>query len=379
MKFHSFIIFFLIFALLPQFYFTLVLRPGSLALALLYLPMIVDLICLPLIGTGKKYMDSVRIFSYVTFIFCLPEFLFCLFHLIMHHAAGVDGAAAMSVPIIIGGSVMLMFIVMIFFVTTHLRVDEFDLPLKGLPGGFNGLRVCHLSDFHLGSFPRTGEYIRRIVKKVEELCPDLILFSGDLVNFESSETEPHMKSLARIKAPLGVIAIRGNHDYLLHGPYHNSEERLKEEEKLLGVERKLGWKVLLNDNTILERNGDNIAIVGVENISTNPFFPKTGGDLKAALKGLPEGIFKILLSHDPTHWRSEVVPDTDITLTLSGHTHGLKIKLCGINPAKWHLAESGGIYTDGDRILHVSEGLGSAFAFRLGGFPKIHLITLKNI
>lgn len=378
MKFHSFILFFLLFALLPDLYFSLVLLRGSWWTALLLLPTAAELVCLPLIGTGRKYMDAVRVFSYLTFIFSLPKFLFCLFHILLHHAAGADGIVADLVPYIVGGGVSLLFSVMIFFVTTHLRVKSSELPLKGLPAGFDGVRVCHLSDFHLGSFPRSGEYIRRIVSKVEELEADLILFSGDLVNFETGETVPHLQALSRIKAPLGVISIRGNHDYLLHGP-HKGESREREAEKLLEIERQLGWKVLLNSNTIIERNGDRIAVAGVENISSNPFFPKTGGDLKKALEGLPEDIFKILLSHDPTHWRSEVIPSSDIALTLSGHTHGLKVKMAGLHPSSWRLRESGGIYREGDKVLNVSEGLGSAFAFRLGGFPKIDIFTLRRI
>ena len=130
---------------------------------------------------------------------------------------------------------------------------------------------------------------------------------------------------------------------------------------------------------MLERNGSRIALVGVDNVSRNPYFQKTGGrNLENALAGLPEGIFKILLSHDATHWRMEVLPGTDIRLTLSGHTHGLKYKLTGLHPSHWKLHESAGVYREGERVLHVSPGLGSGFAFRLGGYPEIDMITLTK-
>ena len=118
-------------------------------------------------------------------------------------------------------------------------------------------------------------------------------------------------------------------------------------------------------------------MAGVENTSSNAYFLETGGDLQKAFAGIPEGTFSILLSHDPSHWRSEIVPQTSVPLTLSGHTHGLRYKLVG-PISNWRLRETGGIYTEGDQVLHVSEGLGSAFSFRMGGYPNIDLITLKR-
>jgi predicted MPP superfamily phosphohydrolase len=120
-----------------------------------------------------------------------------------------------------------------------------------------------------------------------------------------------------------------------------------------------------------------VVLVGVDNITKNPYFRKVGGDLGKALEGVEESAFKILLSHDPTHWRMEVLPKTDIGLTLSGHTHGLKYKLTGLHPSHWRLHESGGLYEDGAQKLYVTPGLGSAFAFRLGGYPNVDILTLK--
>ena len=206
------------------------------------------------------------------------------------------------------------------------------------------------------------------------LRPDVILFAGDLVNFETKEAFPYKDTLGSLEAP--VYSILGNHDFLLHGP-HDGNEPAREEDmaRLEAFEKELGWRVLRNENLQLRQG---ITLIGVDNISTHPYFRNVGGNLDKALQGAPEGGFKILLSHDPTHWRLEVLPQTDIDLTLSGHTHGLRYKLVGLHPSHWKLHESGGIYREGRQVLNVTFGLGSAFAFRLGGFPHIDMITLTK-
>ena len=255
--------------------------------------------------------------------------------------------------------------------TRHLQVKETALEIDGFPG--KPLRICQIGDFHLGSFGTKSKYISRIIDTVNACKPDVILFVGDLVNFEAKEAFPYRDVLARLQAP--VYSILGNHDFLLHGPHDSNEEsRLKDMAALEAFEKSLGWRVLRNENIEL-RPG--VALVGVDNITKNPYFRKVGGDLGTALEGVEQSAFKILLSHDPTHWRLEVLPKTDIGLTLSGHTHGLKYKLTGLHPNHWRLHESGGLYEEDGRKLYVTPGLGSAFAFRLGGYPHVDILTLK--
>lgn len=332
-----------------------------------FIPTLVILCCLPFIGSGRRYTDAVRIFSYVYFIFELPKILYALLSLIL------PGFVAAAVGICVG----LFFATMIFYVSRHLVVNRLELDFEGLPDGFDGLKFCQLSDFHLGSYGRNSRYVTRIIDTALKLSPELILFTGDLVNFDISETDTYMDELARLKAPMGVYAIRGNHDYLLHGPL-DEPERVKATERLNELERGLGWRVLLNENVTLERGGSTIALAGVENISANPFFARMGGDLGKALEGIPQGAFTILLSHDPSHWSKDVAPRGDVALTLSGHTHGLKYKLAGFRPSHWRLPYHQGVFTEGGSVLHVSGGLGSAFAFRLGGYPRIDMITLRK-
>lgn len=368
MKFRAFILFFLLLGIVPDLLISLLYFPqlSFLWKGVICLPTLALFILLVNIGTGWHYTQSVTLFSYIIFIIALPKTLFTIVK-----------PAGFWVALGLGLAVSAFFSTLIFYSTRHLKVNRVELGFGHLPKAFDGLKICQLTDMHLGSFGKTAGYIKRIVDQTLALRPDLILFTGDLVNFSTSEAEPYLGELARLKAPMGIFSIRGNHDYLMHG-HHNDESRMKDTEKLLAMERGLGWNVLLNSNVTLDKDGEEIALVGVENVSSNPYFTKMGGDLKKALQGLRNGIFTILMSHDPSHWRAEVVPVSDIPLTLSGHTHGLGYKAAGPHISHWKLKESRGVYTQDGQVLHVSRGLGSAFAFRLGGFPNVDLITLKK-
>lgn len=365
MKFSAYVIFFLLFGVLPDLY--IVMGTGLMPVwkGVLMLPTLAALISLVFIGLGKYYTDALRVFSYLIFIFELPKFIYMLL------------SPLGTVGVVMGVAVALFFAILIFYSSRHLKVDTETLYFRNLPSAFNGLKVCQLSDLHLGSFGRRAKYVQKVIDKTLEQHPDIIFFTGDLVNFASDEVLPYRDQLARLTAPMGIFAIRGNHDYLLHGCF-NEEERQKDTDRLLAFEQELGWQVLMDQHVILTKENQEIALAGVGNISTSPYFQKMGGNLKKAIEGIPDGTFTILMSHDPSHWKAQVVPETDIPLTLSGHTHGLKYKLAGPHPSHWKLHENGGIYTSGEQILYVSKGLGSAFAFRLGGFPRIDILTLTN-
>jgi len=365
MKFSTYVIFFLLFGLLPDLYIVMGTGLAPVWKGVLLLPTLAALASLAFIGMGKWYTDALRVFSYLIFIFELPKFVYMLL------------SPAGPVSIVAGIAVALTFSTLILYSSRHLKVNTETLCFRNLPSAFNGLKVCQLADLHLGSFGRRAKYVQNVIDTTLAQHPDIILFTGDLVNFASDEALPYREQLARLKAPMGVFAIRGNHDYLLHGCF-DEEQRQKDTDRLLAFEQELGWQVLLDQHAILTKDKQNIALAGVGNISTSPYFQKMGGNLKNALEGIPDGTFTILLSHDPSHWRAQVVPETNIPLTLSGHTHGLKYKLAGPHPSHWKLHENSGIYTAGEQILHVSKGLGSAFAFRLGGFPRIDILTLTN-
>lgn len=365
MKFSTYIIFFLLFGVLPDLYIGMCTGFEPVWKVALLLPTLAALASLVFIGLGKWYTDALRVFSYLGFIFELPKFVYMLL------------SPLGPISIVAGVAVALFFSTLILYSSRHLKVNTETLYFRNLPSAFNGLKVCQLSDLHLGSFGRRAKYVQKVIDETLAQNPDVILFTGDLVNFASDEAVPYREQLARLKAPMGVFAIRGNHDYLLHGCF-NEEERKKDTDRLLAFEQGLGWQVLMDQHVILTKDKQEIALAGVGNISTSPYFQKMGGNMWKAIEGIPDGTFTILMSHDPSHWRAQVVPETDIPLTLSGHTHGLKYKLAGPHPSHWKLHENSGIYSAGEQILHVSKGLGSAFAFRLGGFPRIDILTLTN-
>ena len=248
-----------------------------------------------------------------------------------------------------------------------------------LPPAFNSMRIVHISDTHLGSFNYRFHIFDRAVRLINGLHPDVILFTGDLVNNFATELEGWRETFQQLNARLGKFSVLGNHDY---GDYSNwqSEQAKQENFRLIKeFHAEIGFKLLLNESVMINNQQDSIAIMGVENWGNPPF--KQYGDLQKALTGIADIPFKILLSHDPTHWPMEIVGHTDIGLTLSGHTHGMQ---AGINfknkkwsPIKYKYKHWAGLYQEGEQYLHVNRGLGwLGFPGRLGMRPEITLIEL---
>lgn len=268
----------------------------------------------------------------------------------------------------------------------RLMVREADFDSPELPVSFDGYRIVQFSDVHLASFQHRTEQIDLLVDSINALSPDIIVFTGDLVNTDADELLPFMKSLSRLKAPDGVFSILGNHDYQNYARYLSLEEQAKHLEQLQERQQQMGWHLLTNGHAVLQRETDSIAVVGVENDGKPPFPER--GNLQQALGTLPgygshlrnsKPLFKILLSHDPTHWRRKVLPETDIQLTLSGHTHGMQFMLFGWSPSQYIYPEWRGMYSENGRSLYVSLGVGGALIpFRFGAWPEINLITLHH-
>lgn len=250
------------------------------------------------------------------------------------------------------------------------QVKRVEVTFDNLPAQFDGYRLVQLSDIHTRSFLKRPKSLGRCVDKVGSLRPDLIVFTGDIVTLSSSELESASHILAGLQAPDGIISIIGNHDYCTYGNEPDGKRRV------VDLERQMGWTVLCNENLILRRGGDSLAIVGVENISTSKHFPTTG-NLSQALVGT-QGMFKILLSHDPTHWDREVV-GKDIPLTLSGHTHASQFSILGWTPVRYMYKQYRGLYQKGRQYLYINIGLGETiFPARIGTPPEITLITLRT-
>ena len=221
-----------------------------------------------------------------------------------------------------------------------------------------------------------------MVRQVNKLEPDLIIFTGDLVTLRSAELEPFLHVLSGLKAKNGVYSILGNHDYGDYVPWKNVSEKLEDRKLLRIKEKEMGWRMLNNESVYLYSGNDSVALIGVENWGEPPF-PKYG-NLRAAYPDLNDDCFKILLTHNPMHWDEEVISGTNIDLSFSGHTHAMQIKLqlgdWRYSPAEIRYPRWSGLYREGNQYLYVNEGIGCVFMpMRVGATPEITVIRLKCI
>lgn len=263
-----------------------------------------------------------------------------------------------------------------FIGTTRFDVKEVEYASQTLPAGFDGYRIVQLSDIHIGSWQGHPESVQELVDLSNSQQPDLIVFTGDLVNQRSDELNSFLNILSQLQAPDGVYSILGNHDYGTYYHWKSPQEEKANLQNLIRQEKDMGWKMLNNDHAIIHHNGDSIALIGVENDGEPPF--SQYADLPRALQGT-DGMFKILLSHNPTHWRREVLSTSDIDLMLAGHTHAMQGILFGRSLAELKYPEWKGMYWEGKRALYVNIGIGYVgLPFRFGAWPEITVITLKK-
>lgn len=267
----------------------------------------------------------------------------------------------------------------------NYKVKKLRLEYPNLPLAFKGMKIVQISDVHSGSFSNK-EAIVKGVQKAMSLQPDLILFTGDLVNDRAVEMDNYLDVFNQLKAPMGVYSVLGNHDYGdyfwgKHPSGNDAIEKQKNLERLKQQQAEMGWKLLMDEHVILERNAEQIALIGIQNWSALNRFPKYG-NLKKAHTGTENIPFKILMSHDPTHWDAEVRPAfSDIDLTLSGHTHGFQfgVEIPGFrwSPVQYVYRQWAGLYAEGAQKLYVNQGFGFiGYPGRVGILPEITLIEL---
>ena len=258
----------------------------------------------------------------------------------------------------------------------YFQVKETTIESKDVPQGFDGYRIVQLSDMHVGSWNGNTQAMEKAVSIINDLQPDLIVFTGDLVNNLASELDNFIPVFSKLKAKDGVYSVLGNHDYSTYIHWETPEEQKEELVRLKQKQAEMGWTMLNNRHIKLYNQNDSIALIGVEN-SGRPPFPDYA-KLSEAMQGT-EGMFQILLSHDPTHWRREVLPQTDIELMLAGHTHAMQTKIFGFTPAQFIYEENDGLYQEGEQMLYVNIGLGHLlYPMRLGAWPEITLLTLRK-
>ncbi len=262
----------------------------------------------------------------------------------------------------------------------NYEVRRIQLAYNNLPAGFKGLKIVQISDIHSGSFT-DKKAVEKGVQKILKEKPDLVLFTGDLVNDRATEMETYMEVFRKIKAPMGVYSTLGNHDYGDYVQWESAEAKAANLQQLKGVHASLGWQLLMNEHRILERNGDHIALLGIENWGGKGRFPKYG-KMDKAYPGTEKFPFKILMSHDPSHWDAQVRPEyPDIDLVFAGHTHGMQfgIEVPGFkwSPVQFMYKQWAGLYEDGKQKLYVNRGYGFiGYPGRVGILPEITVIEL---
>lgn len=262
----------------------------------------------------------------------------------------------------------------------NYHIKRLQLSFDNLPRSFKGLKIVQISDIHSGSFTNK-KAVEKGVEKILNENADLILFTGDLVNDRAVEMKEYMDVFNRLKAPLGVFSTLGNHDYGDYVHWDSEEAKRNNLEHVKQIHGKLGWRLLMNEHIVLEKNGDQIALIGIENWSAKARFPKHG-KMFEAYPGSEKYPFKILMSHDPSHWDAEVRPKyPDIDLTLSGHTHGMQfgVELPGFkwSPVQYVYKQWAGLYEEGKQKLYVNRGYGFiGYPGRVGILPEITVIEL---
>ena len=264
----------------------------------------------------------------------------------------------------------------------NFKVLRYTLEFDDLPEVFDGYRLTQISDIHSGSFDNK-EKVKYAVNLINQEASDVVFFTGDLVNNHASEMREWTSVFGKIKAKDGVFSILGNHDYGDYYSWNNSEEKANNFEALKQVHRDMGWDLLLNENRYISKGEDKIAIIGLENWGEGGF--KKAGDLDKACHDVEPESFKIVLTHDPSHWNAQIKNDArNFQLTLSGHTHGMQfgIEIPGLikwSPAQYRYKHWAGIYHAANRFINVNRGFGYlAFPGRVGIWPEITVIELKK-
>ncbi|ALW83785.1 DNA mismatch repair protein MutT [Hymenobacter sedentarius] len=264
---------------------------------------------------------------------------------------------------------------------TDYQVRRVTLHFPNLPPAFDGFKVVQISDLHTGSFSST-EPLQRAVALINKQNADLVLMTGDLVNNRATEVEPHIPALQQIKSDLPIFSSLGNHDYGDYVQWDSAAQKRENLERLMQNHAKIGWTLINDASHTITRGDDKIAILGVQNWSSHANFPKHG-NLPRAHAASGDAPFKILLSHDPSHWEAQVLHYPDIDLTLSGHTHGMQfgVNLPGLkwSPVQYVYKQWAGLYEQGRQKLYVNTGLGYlGYPGRVGFLPEITLFELRR-
>lgn len=348
-----------------------------------WLPAILMLVYTFKMGTEKNFIpdNPAWIDNYLLLLglFVVPKGIFTLCSLIglgycrifkKHHNWGNLVGLFLSIMVIyilVYGST---------FGLRQLKINRIDIAFKDLPPAFDGYRIVHWSDAHVGTYMKSRRpLLERAVDSIRKQQADMVVFTGDLQNLQPSELYPFQDLFRSIHAKDGVFSVLGNHDYSGYIAASNAI-KVGNERELISRQRQYGWQLLLNEHRTIHRGADSIVIAGTENDGLPPYPAK--GDVHQALRGVGDNAFVVMLQHDPSAWRRIILPQSYAQLTLSGHTHGGQLSLFGIRISQLLLKEDYGLYRDGSRALYVTSGFGGLIPFRFGVSSEIAVITLHR-
>jgi hypothetical protein len=337
------------------------------------------------IPVGKRQMLISSLYG-LTISSFVPKILFIVIISVLYYSNYIfsETDSVLIVPIfgLIAGFLPFFAIVYAIFKSAYrFKIHRVEVHSKDLPSNFDGLKIVHISDLHVGSFSYRYRILEKVVHLINDLDADLILFTGDLVNNYAWELKGWDQVLNKLSAKKGKFAVLGNHDYGDYSPWISEEAKKENFEEIKNFYQKIDFQLLLNASEVLTEDNQSIGILGVENWGLSPF--RQDGDLEKAYKNVKNLPFTILLSHDPSHWDAEVIDKTEIDLTLSGHTHGMQagIKIMGKqwSPIQYKYKRWAGLYAHKKQYLYVTRGLGwLGFPGRMGMRPEITLIELKK-
>lgn len=354
-----------------------------------------DLVGLPALALGA--FMSFLLFAALLSLIMLVEDVFRLIQFFMNHLVGLDHEGQKYLPgrrkflsglgVLIAAVPFGSLLYGMYKGRFEFKIFKETLEFEDLPEAFDGFTITQISDFHSGSYDSDSAYDREMVAygidMANGLESDLLVFTGDMVNQDTEEMLPWSYVFSSLKAREGKYSVLGNHDYGDYREWSSEDEKTRNLEDLVALQREMGFDLLRNEHRLVERNGQYLAIVGSENWGEGEFIK--AGDLDKSVEGLDDSVFKVLLSHDPSHWRSKVLThEKRFQLTLSGHTHGFQF---GVelpeygrwSPVQYRYPEWAGLYQDSGRWIYVNRGFGYiGYPGRVGIWPEITHITLKK-
>ena len=342
-------------------------------------------VCLPYRSGSETLLTAVMWLLFGYFSIYIPKYLFVVFDLVASVPKLFGRRRFRWLSLVGAFAGCVLFIAMWWgALINRYRVDvrEVTVECAGLPAAFDGYRIVQFSDLHVGTYGDDTSFVEKVVDRINSQNPDLIVFTGDIVNRRTDEIVPFVSVLSGLEAPDGVVSILGNHDYGDYSDWESPEAKAHNMAEMYKAQSDMGWRLLLNEHIFLHRGNDSVAVIGVENIGDPPFH--SYGSLYKAYPDVSDGNAKILLSHNPAHWVDSVSGNeaVNIDLTLSGHTHAMQIEVCGVSPAVFRYRTWGGLYSPENGFggkLYVNIGLGTVgIPMRLGATPEITVITLTS-